>query len=132
MLRYDVSLGGEATEEAIWRLYYPEIEASRVLDPHNGADSRTFEVLLLGGSVLEEVSVTFENELRRHLPRPVRVFDLCKSAHTSRDSAIKFAKLQGRRFDWIVIYHGINDARMNCCADSVFRDDYTHCRSAGM
>ncbi len=27
----------------------------------------------------------------------------------------------------LVVYHGINDVRMNCCPESSYRPDYTHC-----
>jgi hypothetical protein len=46
---------------------------------------------------------------------------------TSRDSLLKYRALEGKEFDLVVFYHGINDARMNNCPREQFRDDYTHC-----
>jgi hypothetical protein len=112
--------------EAVWRLHYPEIYSSGAVDAHLAPDDGTYDVLLLGGSVLEQTAPALERALGQKLAGHVRVFNLAKAAHTSRDSYFKQQRLAGQCFDLVIFYDGINDARMNCCPDDVFRDDYRH------
>jgi hypothetical protein len=58
--------------------------------------------------------------------RNVRVFNLAKPAHTSRDSLLKYAALGEARFDLVIFYHGINEARTNNAPPEIFREDYAH------
>jgi hypothetical protein len=118
-------VGGKLQDH--WRYHYPELTETGVLDVETGPDDGHFDVLLLGGSVLEWTCDEFETELRRRIAEPLRVFNLARSAHTSRDSFWKHSRLADKQFDLVVLYQGINDARMNCFPDSEFRDDYTHC-----
>jgi len=112
--------------EAVWRLHYPELYSSGAVDAHLAPDDGTYDVLLLGGSVLEQTAPALERALGQKLAGHVRVFNLAKAAHTSRDSYFKQQRLGGQRFDLVIFYDGINDARMNCCPDDVYRDDYRH------
>ena len=93
-------------------------------------DDATLDVLLLGGSVLyhplADVDDQLTAELGAALKRPVVVHNLAKPAHTSLDSLIKYRMFDRDRFDLVVFYHGINDARMNAAPPDRFRDDYTH------
>ncbi len=57
-----------------------------------------------------------------------RIFNLAKPGHTSRDSAIKYAALEGARFALVVEYDGINDVRFNNAPPDIFRGDYGHGR----
>lgn len=109
----------------VWGYYYRKLPEARDADIQPQDES--FDVLLLGGSVLEQVAPVLEQRLVTVIPRPVRVFSVCTSAHTSRDSYLKATQLDHQPFDLIVIYHGINDARMNCVRDDLFQEDYTHC-----
>lgn len=115
----------------IWDCYYPEIRQSEVetIHPRHGDDR--FDVLLLGGSVLEpswgDVEPCLTGKLRAELGDGFRLFNLGHSAHTSRDSLLKYAKLSAEQFELVIVYDGINDVRMNCCPRQLFRDDYTHC-----
>ena len=111
----------------VWDHYYPELRASGATVPRGDGDDH-IDVLLLGGSVLQQAEGAIEAALRAGLGARVRVFSLAKSAHTSRDSFLKWGRVAGRRFDAVVIYDSINDVRMNCCPEGAFRDDYTHCR----
>lgn len=124
---YDVPLTRAAEPDDVWRHYYPELWRSGAIEtdaaPHDGK----LDVLLLGGSVLQDVAGPLEEALRERYGERVRVYNLCKSAHTTRDSYFKFQRLRGQRFDLVVLYHGINDCRMNCVPPETFRDDYTHC-----
>jgi hypothetical protein len=112
--------------EAVWRLHYRELYTSGAVDAPLARDDGYYDVLLLGGSVLEQAVPALEDSLHRELPERVRVFNLARSAHTSRDSYYKYQRLAGKPFDLVVFYDGVNDARLNCCADDIYRDDYRH------
>lgn len=83
-------------------------------------------VLLLGGSVLWRVGLT--HELEDTFDAPVRVVNMAQNAHSSLDSVNKLEWLvdQGRRFDYIIFYHAINETRANNAPPDVFREDYDH------
>ena len=110
----------------VWIYYYPNLFKAR--NAEIVESDRTLDVLLLGASVLEQVAPVFERMLSESTTRPVRVFALSTSAHTSRDSYFKFMQLKHQPFDLVVVYNGINDVRMNCVADELYQADYTHCR----
>lgn len=126
-IRADTPITGELSELDVWKFFYPELERSNILA--DTGDAEHFDVLLLGGSVLEQVAKTIRPEdfVEPADGQPVRIYNLCKSAHTSRDSLLKARLLARRSFDLVIVYHGINDARMNCCAANEFQLDYTHC-----
>ncbi len=127
LVRADVPLVGGSDEMRVWQFYYPKLSASHVLtDDDRG---RYFDVLLLGGSVLEQVVEPLRVRLEKLVPigRSLRLYDLTSSAHTTRDSLLKMRLLGERRFDVVIVYHGINDVRMNCCTRDEFRADYSHC-----
>jgi len=124
-------LGGfsNATPRAeILQMYYPELVRSGVAEAELHPDDEHFDVLLLGGSVLEDAAPAIEARLRAQFGDRTRVFNLAKAAHTSRDSALKFSTLREKPFDLIIDYDGVNDVRMNSCPSEHYRDDYTHCR----
>ncbi|MGE5194901.1 MAG: hypothetical protein ACM3U2_20605 [Deltaproteobacteria bacterium] len=110
--------------------YFPEIRLSKVKETHPRYDDGFFDVLLLGGSVLEPGWGNVEEELRAKLQGALgdrfRVFNLAHSAHTSRDSLLKYRELAWEQFDLVIVYDGINDVRLNCCPRESFRDDYSH------
>jgi hypothetical protein len=115
--------------EAVWRMIYPEMELSGVdrLPPRDG---RTFDVLLLGGSVLHpcfgDVAERLAARLQERLGRPVRVANLAGCGRTSADSRSKYEHLGPRHFDLVVFYHGINDVFINNCPPGAFESDYGH------
>lgn len=108
----------------VWNHFYPEIRESGV---ETASRPGSIEVLLLGGSVLQQAEGAIQAALREKYGNAVRVYSLARSAHTSRDSYWKSQRLAARMFDLVIVYDGINDARMNCCPKDVYRDDYTHC-----
>jgi hypothetical protein len=124
--------------DQILSAYYPELRASgelpevlRTVAPAQATHSDEFyDILLLGGSVLHKSWGSVEMELREQLAylghRRVRVFNLAMPAHTSRDSWLKYAALRDARFDLVIFYHGINEARVNNAPPEIFRDDYGH------
>ena len=126
-LALDIPVTRSANEDDVWRLYYGELWDSGAITSNSTADDGRMDVLLLGASVLEQVGEPLEAALKKEFGENVRVYNLCKSAHTTRDSTHKYRRLQDRHFDLIIVYHGINDSRMNCVKTADFRGDYTHC-----
>jgi hypothetical protein len=118
--------------EAIWRTTYPEVAASGIdsVAPYHG--DRSFDVLLLGASVLYpkcgDIAVRLRDRLAEKLGRPVRVINLAYPGRTSVESRMKYARLKDRRFDLVLFYEAINDAYLNNCPPGEFRADYTHVR----
>jgi len=115
-----------AAPNRIHHFFYPELKP--VEEAAITRDDGTFDVLVLGGSVLEfgdfggQLTASLEKKYRS----PVRVHSLARAAHTSLDSFYKYRRLHGQRFDLVVFYHGINEARANNCPKELFRDDYSH------
>jgi hypothetical protein len=127
-LKFDSVSWNKADEaDAVWKNYYPELWRSGAIRSESSTQDQTIDILLLGGSVLEQTGELWEAEVARQTGRPAKVFNVAVSAHTSRDSRIKYSRLASRNFDWVVVYHGINDVRMNHATDEDFRGDYTHC-----
>jgi GDSL-like Lipase/Acylhydrolase family len=120
------------TPEAVWRTTYHEVATSGIdgVAPNHG--DGTFDVLLLGGSVLHasfgDIASRLQTRLAEKLGRPVRVINLAFHGRTSAESRMKYERLADRRFDLVVLYHGINDAFLNNCPPGAFRADYTHVR----
>jgi len=133
----------EVAARAFWRLgygvpiahpdrilyaYYPELR--EVDEARPTRDDRFYDVLLLGGSVLNRGWSAIEEDLRerlsRRLRREVRVFNLAVRGHTSRDSLLKYEALGAARFELVVCYDGINDTRASNAPPAVFRPDYGH------
>lgn len=117
----------------IWDVYYPQLRRSGALEADLRSDDGSFDVLMLGASVIDPSFGSIEAQLRDQLVRKfagrARVFNVATSAHTTRDSLNKFEYLceQGKHFDLVLVYDAINDVRMNNCPPGAFRNDYTHC-----
>lgn len=124
---YDVPLTRSSNADDVWGLYYPELWESGAIDSDANPDDDRLDVLLLGASVLEQMTEPLEGELKQRYGDNVRLYNLSKSAHTTRDSRQKLDRLKDKHFDIIVVYHGINDVRMNCVPKDEYRDDYSHC-----
>jgi lysophospholipase L1-like esterase len=124
---YDVPLTRPSNADDVWGMYYPELWKSGAVDSDARPDDGRLDVLLLGASVLEQMTEPLERELQQRYGDNVRLYNLSKSAHTTRDSLQKLDRLRDRHFDVIVVYHGINDVRMNCVPKADYRDDYSHC-----
>ncbi len=90
-----------------------------------------FDVLFLGGSSISreysEVEQAFLEQFAFDGYRKnVRVFNLAYPGDTSLDSVLKYSAAGEARFDLVIVYDGMNDARMNNAPPEVFRDDYGH------
>lgn len=96
-------------------------------------DSSKVNILILGGSVVFEDLVSFYRNSTKHSisfcnfkDSKFNVLNLAFPGHTSLDSKYKFDLLKEYNFDYIFIYHGINDARSNNIATFEFNEDYRH------
>lgn len=114
----------------VYRSFYPGIsELQRNLQKNSG-DEPCFDILMLGGSVLNNKYGDIEHVLQERLIREtkqcVRIYNLAEPAHTSLDSYFKYLHLQEQSFDLVMVYHGINEVRANNCPASQFKKDYSH------
>jgi hypothetical protein len=124
-LRHGVPFGNPGR---ILYAYYPEL---RRIDKERPTRSDEFyDILLLGASTLHKNWGEVEQNLLEQLAykghRNVRIFNLAMRAHTSRDSWLKYAALGEARFELVVFYDGINEARANNAPPDIFREDYAH------
>lgn len=116
-----------STARQLHRAFYPELIPVENAPRDESGD--TYDVLLLGGSVLHNDYGSIEHILRESLSRPgvnVRVFNVSMPGHTTLGSLYKYRHLSGIPFDLVVLYHGINEVRANNCPPQIFRDDYSH------
>jgi hypothetical protein len=113
-----------------WDHYYPRLRQAGLVEQPAARPDKRFDLLLLGGSVLDpawgSVGAELERRLESRLPGRWRLANLGQAGFTSRDSLLQYQHLARQRFDLVVVYDGINDTRLNCCPPELFRDDYTH------
>ena len=74
------------------------------------------------GDIGERLAAGFSEEPGQR----ARVHNLADPSQTSRDSYYKYLHLADKRFDLVVLYHGINEVRANNAPPDVFREDYSH------
>jgi hypothetical protein len=108
--------------------FYPELQKVEMERPAHGDEF--YDILFLGGSVLNpywgQVAQALQEELAFEGHRNVRIFNLATTAHSSRDSRLKYAAISEARFELVVFYHGINETRANNAPPEIFREDYSH------
>jgi len=85
-------------------------------------------ILTLGESSLFNRRMTerIKNHLQRISPTEVQILGAALRTHTTRASLLKYELLRGYGFDFVLIYHGINDLWANHFPRSEFREDYSH------
>ena len=118
---YHIPVSQTWTDRRVWTIQYPELGRMAADHERHAAEPDRFEVVLLGGSVLEQVAPFLQNALRERLGDRVKIHCLAKAAHTSRDSYLKYGNIMGVDTDLLILYDGINDVRMNCIERSEFR-----------
>lgn len=114
-------------QDQVLQLAYPSLWSNGPIADSGGPDDETFDVLLLGASVLEQVAPEFAERAKSQDGAPWRIWNTAVSAHTSRDSHFKYDRLKDLSIDLVVWHDSINDVRMNCCPPGSFRTGYTHC-----
>ncbi len=122
-LRRDADFSNPSTTTLF---YYRELNSTY----NRELEQDKWNVLLLGGSVLNpawgEVKKNIHSLFSNTQNIPIRIHSLGMPSHTTRDSLIKYKLLDGMRFDKVLIYHGINDTRMNNYHFSRYKHDYSH------
>ncbi|MBU2488696.1 MAG: SGNH/GDSL hydrolase family protein [Proteobacteria bacterium] len=88
----------------------------------------TLRVLCLGGSAFfnRNMATRLKRKLQEQTDAPVEVLGGALRTHNTRSSLIKYALLAKYDFDYVFIYHGINDVAANHVPPEYFRDDYSH------
>ena len=109
--------------------FYPELKPIVEQDVTD-SDEQTIQILFLGGSVLNtewsSIEARVAEEISSALNRRVQIHNLAVAAHTTRDSLLKYKRVGRRRYDAVIVYHGINEVRTNNVPREMFRDDYGH------
>lgn len=104
---------------------YPEL--NEVIEKSIRKEDEYFDVLLLGASAIASNWGNVQSELKRQIPRKnIRIHNLATRAHTSLDSFYKYRHLEKQEFDLVLLYHGINEQRMNNIEEERFQKDYSH------
>lgn len=114
----------------IWEKNFPHFaQVYEQTRPENSTPG-TCEALVLGPSVWAascgDLKERFERGLSEKLGRPVRVSNLSVPGHTSRDALLQYRRLADRKFDLVLVYHGINDVFLNNIPEPLYREDYSH------
>jgi hypothetical protein len=106
--------------------YYPEIVPIKQADIH--PKDGFFDILLLGGSVLhnKRIKQFLQKEYEAKTGAKIRIHDATRKAHTTLDSYYKYKLLGDKAFDLVLLYHGINDVRLNNCPALLFKQNYSH------
>ena len=88
-------------------------------------------VLLLGGSAafVNNITGRLKTSLAKSETADYEVVGAAMPAHTSRSSVLKFSLLAPYRFNYVFIYHGINDLWANNVRRESYKDDYSHINS---
>lgn len=93
------------------------------------ATSTSPRILTLGGSTMFNRRMTERmiSAWQESFPEPPLVVGAALRTHTTRASVIKYQYHFSRfDFDYVLIYHGINDLWANNVEPLRFRDDYSH------
>jgi len=109
--------------DGLIRAFYPELRDAK----QSRTNDQRYDLLLLGASALNFASRSITERLERELERPVRVHNIALPSHSTLDSLYKYQSIpDDRRFDLVVVYHGINDVRANNVPAEFFQADYSH------
>lgn len=106
--------------------WYPELRKVKDYRYEPGQ----LNMLLLGGSVLTNkwgnVEESLKEASRRILGKEANILNLAESAQGTPDGFYKYTWITGKRFDDVLVYYGINEARANNIPSRLFRKDYSH------
>lgn len=95
---------------------------------HLNKNPENIRILTLGGSAIFNRRMTerLEKSLNEISSHPVEILGAALRTHTSMSSLIKYRELSRYKFDYVLIYHGINDLFVNNVFVDHFRSDYSH------
>jgi len=117
----------EPSQELVWRHYYGEVFDDEIADAKPSLDDDRLDILLLGGSVMEQTGPYFEEYFAERSDLDAAVSMVARAAHNSRDSALKYTQIADKPFDFVLVYNGINDVPMNYIPPERFDLGYRHC-----
>ena len=103
-------------------VFYPNLAS--LSRPKNPPTTDRRDLLVLGGSVIDEMREDFE-DLAAPILGEVRFHVGARVAHTTLDSRRKTERLAAVPYDEILIYHGINDCKYNSVPAPLFDEDYS-------
>ncbi len=126
-IQYGQTSQTEPSQEVVWRHYYHEVYDDEVADCRPSLDDDRLDILLLGGSVMEQTDPYFKEYIAEHDDVKGSVYMVARAAHNSRDSALKYTRIADKPFDYVLVYNGINDVPMNYIPDEDFSIEYFHC-----
>lgn len=88
----------------------------------------TIRILTLGGSVMFNRMMTerLKKALTDSIEYQFEVVGAALRTHTTMSSILKYDKLSKFNFDYVIIYHGINDLWTNHTQKEYFSNDYSH------
>jgi hypothetical protein len=114
----------------IFHTYFPEWAEAKVDQAPRDHSDPTLDVLVLGPSVWHrnfgDLAPRLGQELEKKLQRPVKIYNLSFPGRTSRDALLAYRRLAERRFDLVVVYHGINDQFLNNIPAENYHHNYSH------
>ena len=107
-------------------MWYPNLKE---LYEYNYSEEK-FNVLLLGGSALTDDWGNIPNEIIKSLEatvdKKVNLVNLAAAATNTRDTLFKYLETHKKKFDLVILYHGINENRANNVPLYLWKDDYSH------
>jgi lysophospholipase L1-like esterase len=88
----------------------------------------TIRILTLGGSTLfnRQMTERLIKHFRSKSDKKIEVLGAGLRTHTSMSSVLKYRILSKYNFDYVLIYHGINDLFVNHVEKEFFNDDFSH------
>ena len=126
-LQYGQLPQAEPSQELVWRHYYGEVFEDEIAAATPSLEDDRLDILLLGGSVMEQTGPYFEDYIAAQQTPAASVYMVARAAHNSRDSALKYTQIADKPFDFVLVYNGINDVPMNYIPEDRFQIGYQHC-----
>ncbi|MEX0812921.1 MAG: hypothetical protein WD048_11950 [Chitinophagales bacterium] len=132
IIRFSLSILYPAEFFQPWKIiyqYYPQ--ALKISEEYATSDRQQNKILILSSSALTDEWGGFEKVLEEKLNENAKdwqVFNGSGVGFTSLDNLNTLQLLNDLKFDYLIYYNSINDARLNNCPPDVFESDYTHIR----
>ena len=126
-IQYDQLPHTEPSQDLVWQHFYREVFDDEIVAATPSLDDNRLDILLLGGSVMEQTGPYFEDYIASQQDLYARVYMVARAAHNSRDSALKYTRIADKPFDFVLVYNGINDVPMNYIPEDRFKIGYQHC-----
>ena len=127
ILKVKIGLPFFTPEKLLTDVVYPELGH---IKSNYKPGKEYFNILLLGGSVINHKWSDLENSLEKNVQgytnQKVNVYNLSMPGHNSLDNLVKYELLGDYSFDAVVYYESINETRVNNIDSIYFKDDYSH------